>query len=262
MKNRLYCIAVKSSSQLSAEITAAVDYIIFSPEEYNEKTILSFVNYVSCFEFKNIYLDLPVIAMSDDMKILRRMLGNDKIRERLAGIVANNIYALKLSEDFGLNVFKGLGMNTLNDNFCRFENIILSPELYEGDYRQFKDWDKKNYFLCVYGYMPLMTMAHCPYQVNGFDCKNCRGAKLQYKDELNNIMNIRRTKIAGCYFELLNSVPLNLLKYKNKIKPHFHFDMRETSKENITKILEKFKEPGNKDPDGKHTAGLYFKDIK
>ena len=258
---KLYCIAVRSESQLDAEIISAVDYIIFSPAEYNLKTVRNFS--VFSFQFSvPVFLDLPAVAMSKDMKILRGILSGGQIRERLAGVVANNVYALTLADEYGLKVFKGMEMNTLNDNFCPFENIVLSPELYEKEYRLFKDWDKKNYFLCVYGYLPLMTLAHCPYKINGFDCKTCGQAKLQYKDELNNVMNISRVKISNCYFKLLNSVPLDLLKYKNQIKPHYYFDMRETDKETIKKILRLYKEPGNKDPDGKHTTGLYFKDVK
>ena len=271
MKNRLYCIAVKSEKQLNAEILAAVDYIVFCPEEYTEKTVLAFINNMQSFVNSPvpvtppcIYLNLPVVAMSEDIKVLRKLLGNMDIREKLAGIVANNVYTLKLAAEYGLNVFKGPWLNTLNDNFCGYENIILSPELSEREYRLFGDWTQKNYFLCVYGYLPLMTLAHCPYQVNGFECgaRKCRTAKLQYKDELNNVMNIRRTKLSKCYFELLNSVPLDLLKYKNKIKPHYYFDMRETDPREISKILKLFKEPGNKDPEGKYTAGLYFKELK
>ena len=258
MKNRLYCIAVKNEKQIDAEILAAVDYLILCPEEYTEKSVLDFMSIVNC----NLYLNLPVIAMSRDVKVLRGILGNDRIRERLAGVAANNVYALKLAREYGLDVFKGPWMNTLNDNFCGYENIILSPELSEKEYRLFGDWDKKNYFLCVYGYLPLMTLAHCPYKVNGIACGKCDKAPLQYKDELNNVMNIRRTRLSSCYFELLNSVPLNLLKYKNKVKPHYFFDMREENARDISKILGLFKEPGNKDPEGKYTAGLYFKELK
>ena len=299
MKNRLYCIAVKSEKQINAEILAAVDYIIFCPGEYTEKTVLAFINNMQSF-FNSpvpvtppcIYLNLPVVAMAEDIKVLRKLLENKNIKEKFSGVVANNVYALKLAGEYGLNVFKGPWMNTLNDNFCGYENVVLSPELSESEYRLFGDWDKKNYFLCVYGYLPLMTLAHCPYQVNGIECHRGRSAdtkrsevpqrgggnllsavcmnsvpvtrtaRLQYKDELNNVMNIRRTKLSKCYFELLNSVPLNLLKHKNKIKPHYYFDMRETEPVEISRILKLFKEPGNKDPEGKHTAGLYFKELK
>ena len=273
-----YCIAIKSEKQLNAEILAAVDYVIICPEDYTNPSPLA---RYSLYERENtnksnspffkggaegggFYLNLPIIAMSEDIKVLRRILGNDKVRGKFTGIAANNIYALKLAEEYGYKVFKGPWMNTINDNFCDFENIILSPEVTEDEYRLFKDWDKKNYFLYVYGYLPLMTLAHCPYKVNGFDCitKKCNTARLQYQDELGNAMNIRRTRISKCYFELLNSVPLNLLNYKNKIKPHFFFDMREEGVGGISKILKQFKEPGNKEPGGKYTTGLYFKDLK
>ena len=270
-----YCIAIKSEKQLNAEIIAAVDYVILCPENYTEITNYK-LQITNSDKKKNdsnswfsvpgsqLYLYLPVIAMSDDIKILRKILGDNKTKERFAGVAANNVYALKLAREYNYKVFKGPWMNTINDNFCDFENIILSPELTEDEYRQFKDWDKKNYFLPVFGYMPLMTLAHCPYKVNGFECntKKCDAAKLQYKDELGNIMAFRRTKLAKCYFELLNSVPLNLLNYKNKIKPHFFFDMRETGAKEILNTIKLFKEPGNKEPQGKYTTGLYFKELK
>ena len=274
MAAKLYCIAVKSDKQLDTRILSCVDYIIYSPEKYDVKIVERFLFQCTMHNAQctikdettekapSIYLDLPVIAMSKDIKILRDILSNNEIKEKLAGIVANNIYALKLAEEYGLDVFKGLGMNTLNDNFCGFNNIILSPELNERDYRLFKGWDKKNFFLCVYGRLPLMALAHCLYRANGFDCRNCEGAKLQYKDEPGNIMDIRRIRLASCFFELLNSVPLNLLNYKNKVKPHYYFDMRETEKAEILRILKLFKEPGNKEPEGKYTTGLYFKEVK
>jgi hypothetical protein len=250
---------VKSEKQLNAEILAAVNYVILCPEDYgNAEHIIH--NAQSKF-----YLSLPVVAMSEDIKVLRRILGNEKIKGIFAGIVANNVYALKLADEYGYKVFKGPMLNTINDNFCDYENIILSPELTENEYRLFKDWDKKNYFLCVYGYLPLMTLAHCPYKGTAVrqrcEDKKCTAAALQFKDELNNLMSFRRTKISKCYFELLNSTPLNLLNYKNKIKPHFFFDMREAGKSEIAAILAQFKEPGNKAPGGKYTAGLYFKEL-
>lgn len=265
MANKLYCIAVKSKKQLDAEILRQVDFIVLCPESYSKggvKAFLDSVGRISEGRKPPVFLDLPLIAMSGDISVLRGILGQKDIKDRLAGVVANNAYALKLAEEYGLDAFKGMGMNTLNDNFCGFNNIILSPEINEQEYRQFRDWDRKNYFLCVYGYLTLMTLAHCPYQANGFDCGNCERANLQYKDELGNVMGIRRIRLASCYFELLNSVPLSMLNYKNKIKPHFYFDMRETEKSEIIKILKLFMEPGNKEPEGKHTAGLYFKSIK
>lgn len=259
MSERIFCIAAGSHKQLAAEILSIAGILIYSPQEYSADGLDSFLAAVSRMGTgkTRVFLDLPAAAMSEDIKLLREILNSFK--GSLAGVCANNVYGLRLADEYGLDAFKGMGLNTLNDNFCDFKNILLSPELNENDYRLFKDWDKKNYFLCVFGRLPLMLLSHCPYQVNGYDCKSCGGVKLQYKDETGNVMDIRRVKMASCYFELLNAVPLNLLKYKNKIKPHYYFDVRGYGAETILRTLTAFKEPGNKEPEGKYTTGLYFK---
>ena len=265
MADKLFCAAVRDMSQLSGGIIKLCDMLVYSPAEYSGLDADGFLSAVKKLaddagKTMPVYLDLPAVALSADITVLRKII--EGVKDGLAGLVANNVYGIRLAEDYGLSVFKGGGLNTLNDNFCDFDNILLSPEIYEGDYRQFGGWDKKNYFLYVCGYLPLMLLCHCPKEVNGFDCKTCGGVNLVYKDELNNKMKLRRVKTAACRFELLNSVPLCLLKYKNKIKPHFYFDMKEFKAPQILEIMTAFKEPGNKEPPFKYTAGAYFKDIK
>ncbi len=265
MADKLFCIKAGALKQLNAAVIGLCDILVYSPGEYTAGGVNGFLDGVKKLsagagKTVPVYLDLPAAAMSDDIRLLRRVI--EGAGGGLAGLCANNVYGLALAKEYGLDVFKGLGLNTLNDNYCGFDNVLLSPELYEGDYRNFSGWDKRNYFLYVYGHLPLMLLSHCPYQVNGFDCKTCGGVQLKYRDELNNEMRIRRIKMANCYFELLNSVPHNLLNYKNKIKPHFFIDITENTAADALDILTAFSTPGNKPPQGKYTAGAYFKDIQ
>ncbi|GHU98758.1 hypothetical protein FACS1894211_03020 [Clostridia bacterium] len=263
-----YCIQT-DDADLVPQIESYADRIVWSPRDYAAPAAVR--------SSKPLYLHMPVYAGRADIAVLT---GNFK-RGGYAGVVANNPYALRLAEEWKTEIFAGSGLNILNQTAAaQHQNILLSPEIGEPDYRLFADWQTRNYFLYVYGRLPLMTLCHCPYvQVfgsgrgrvmadgrwkmedgrSGCHCECKEKESLEYKDEKGNRLAIYKYKTAACYFHLLNAVPHNLVKYKNKIKPHYFFDFRACPPDTALKILAAFSDPAPREPEGPFTAGLYFK---
>ena len=253
------------------------DIIVWSPRDYAAPADIKTA--------KPVYLHLPVFANRKDISVLF-----DNFRGySYAGIMADNLYALTLAREWKTEVFAGLGLNILNQTTAEnFQNVLLSVEITEPDYRLLTDWQARSYFLYAYGRLPLMALCHCPYKNIGFycsekhiACKSVTGGtvggdtnsartavpvtkhsvidNLTYEDERGNSFEIYKYRMDGCYFRLLNTVPHNLLKYKNKIKPHYFFDFRTCSFDTALKTLTAFADPEPQIPAGPHTAGLFFK---
>lgn len=168
---------------LDDEILTQVDYIAYSPRDYNKLNIPQNID-------KKILLNMPIIARGKDIAVLDQAVANNNIY----GIIANNLYALKYNKP----ILLGYGMNILSGgNFTpRYCQSIESDTMPD-----------KNAWLYAYGSMPLMTLCHCFYS----SCKNCKDNYLT--DELGNRFRVYRYNVSDCYNRLINSVPTDLLSY-------------------------------------------------
>ncbi len=167
--------------------------IIISPLDYNNiEKIAALVEKVK----GKAYLNLPIVANSDDLKIVDNLLG----KVSFAGVVANNIYGLSYNSK---EIVAGIGLNIVNSFAINFLNVlginkcIRSVEGYLA-----KTLGGGSVYV---GNIPLMTLCHCPYKVNfGNDCSKCTFTKgLTYKQERGKEFEIRRYRLSQCYFELL-----------------------------------------------------------
>ncbi|MDR1092564.1 MAG: hypothetical protein LBL66_00265 [Clostridiales bacterium] len=271
---KLYCIQTDDAAAVAA-LENYADMIVWSPQEYAAPVFPR--------SEKPVLLNLPVCAGRGDIAVL-----TDNFRRgAYAGVVANNPYALELAREWNVDVFAGSGLNILNQTAARdYKDVLLSPEICEPDYRLFADWQTRNYFLYVYGRLPLMTLCHCVQStvhspqstVKGLSAAAGQGqnektkknsdnncglctvdCRLSYKDEKGNRFEIYRYKMSACYFYLLNAVPHNLVKYKNKVKPHWFFDFRACPIDTALRVLDAFSDPAPRAPEGAFTAGAYFK---
>lgn len=173
--------------------------VIYSPEIYNLKNIENFLNQN---EDKFVYLNLPIFATGEEVKIIDNILLN--LGSNSVGIVANNYWHLKYLK-LGFKTIIGCNMNVINDeskgyyislgvvNFIRSIESSLVGSLKGG--------------LAFCGYPVLMTWCHCPYKVScNSSCEKCTfDDKLIYKLNDGKTFKIRRYKIKNCYFELVST---------------------------------------------------------
>lgn len=215
------------------EVSDSVAYrddtiVVFKPKEYNLANVKEFVPTVNS---ENVYLDMPNFATEADYAVLKSLLKTNLF----VGVVANNLYAVYLARELGLKIILGLGLNIYNDfalsglkELCGecYKAFVYSQELSLAEINDFND---KNGFIFTDGEICLMTLAHCPLHVNlKCDCGCCAysGKELIYKDKTNREFSLRRKRIAKCYWELFNCLPLkgnDKVDFKGKylLKPSF-----------------------------------------
>ena len=228
--------------------------IVFSFSDYTQAN--SYIKYIKDKYPNNDYaLNLPIINNSKDLIIIDKIIASNKDFI----LIANNIGHLKYLNDhriiagLGLNICSKQSFNTYMKFGCM--NAILSLET-----------DKKvvdELCGCYYysiGYNTLMNFAHCPYQVNyNTTCGKCSfNDSLSYQDDAHKKMKIRRTRIANCYFELLNSNLLNTYKDVNNLKV---IDLRNVNDEYI-KNLVLFIDNEIDNVTSHDSKGLLFKTVK
>ena len=173
--------------------------IIVSPKNYNNDTAISIVNKLKSINYdKTLYLNLPIVATGDEVKVLDNMLEKISRLYNNVGVVANNLYGLKYLNIYpviggtGLNVYNSYTAKALTD--LNVKDIFANVELNINDFG-----------LTYSGNHPLMTLCHCPYKATkNSTCNNCKGdTLLNYTDEKGNKYKIRRYKVLNCYFELV-----------------------------------------------------------
>ncbi len=154
--------------------------VIYSPEVYSLKAVEEFVK--NCKEQGvKPYLDLPNFALKEDVSFLREIVNKTGI-----GIVANNYYALALSDDViiggGLNVYNSISASVYNKPIILSENGV-------GEETPF----------------PYMTLRHCPIKTHvGGDCANCKYKDgYEYVMENGKTLKLKRKKISDCTFYLV-----------------------------------------------------------
>lgn len=180
------------------------DWIVFKPEDYSVQEINEFSR--ACKDF---YLDMPNFAVKSDLSILSDIIEKCGVK----GIVANNLYALGLAEKYSLDVVLGLGLNIFNrESACilgkglKVKAYFASQELSLKDIRR----DMSDAYIFAGGEITVMTVAHCPIKVNfGNECKKCGFQRLFYRDKTGRSFAVKRKRVARCYFEIENCVPLN-----------------------------------------------------
>lgn len=153
--------------------------VVYSPEEYDEEDILKFKK--TCENMnKHAYLDTPNFALKKDIEKLKGIIYNTKI-----SIVANNYYAITLTDDF----IVGGGLNVYNKRAAAvYDKPIISAESQVGERTDF----------------PYMTLRHCPIKEHfGGECASCKYSNdFTLKSESGRVMKIKRKKLSTCTFYL------------------------------------------------------------
>lgn len=189
------------------------DAIIFSPDVYSLDSISLFKKKHSKHYKTPLIINLPIIARSEDLKIIDKLVYSNLDCE----FIANNIYALDYIFD-GIKVWAGSGLNLSNIYSAHYLNKLGVIECVSS----IEKWSQTltGSYKMSSGNMMLMTFVHCPVKtLYNNDCKSCKYSGVM-KLSSNNNYKIRRIKISDCYFELIDDVNIDY-KYSNQI-----FDLR------------------------------------
>lgn len=217
-------LMVENESQLNDEILSHVDYVAINPRDYGNFNVPQIR--------VPVLLNLPIIARGDDVDIVKRAAA----RNGIYGVISNNLYTFGITDK---PILLGTGHNIVGAT--DFPHI----RSFESDETDDRNWTY------VYGYAPVMTLCHCPYD----KCVSCKGNET-LTDESGRVFTYRRYKLAKCYRQLLNCVPHNLLvNTKSNIQNKF-YDCTTLSAREICDIL------CGRFPKGEFTRGNINKGLK
>jgi putative protease len=157
-----------------------------------------------------VWAEIPAIVYPGDEGKLRDNLTALK-EQGIADVLCDNIGAIEIARELGLNAHGGLFLNIMNEDAIRvyrdlgLKDFIWSMETPFAEIRKMIDPAIPG-AIAVYGYMPLMKFRACPKKAaNGDSCKGCSGLS-ELTDRLGKKFPLicRERK----YSELLNCVPL------------------------------------------------------
>lgn len=214
--------------------------IAFSPKSFNKESLDKF-NRLKTTKF----ISLPPILRKSDLPIVKFFVENTPD----CGVIVNNVSQIEMFRDRKLIL--GPLMNCINPKFNAPK--ILS---FEYDGREFCDA-----FVYTYGRIPLMTFAHCPRKtVNDNSCATC-GNEITYADEQGNKFPMRFYKVANCYSQMLNAIPLCIFDKIDRYKIKYKFvDLIGCDKNTAREVLIALKKKTQ--PHGQFTAGYFSKKLQ
>ena len=178
----------------------------------------------------------------------------------LRGIVADNIYALRLGRELGLTVHGGCGLNILNSTALReyekqgLASAALSYELAMPKAKAMGCAIPRGIF--AYGYLPLMRWRACPLRAH-MGCAKC-GERGSITDRLGVRFGVECTE--KHYSTLLNNLPLHIAERDLRGFDYLLFYFTRESRDEIGSILEDY-DTHRKSAD-KRTGGLYFRELQ
>ncbi len=184
-------------------------------------------------------LDESTDKLNDFFFVLPPVMGEktlDKVNEwvnrnagRIKGVYLSNVGQLGLSwpgeirYDYTLNLANGAAIGFLNAL-----NRVITPSV-ELTGKEITDMGGKRE-LIVYGRLPLMHLRHCPLNasLNGgkhADCRRCDRVKANerlnacaFRDRMNVLFPLKRLATdEGCIIDVINSVPMFVLKHAPKL---------------------------------------------
>ena len=207
--------------------------VIYSPYDYDK--IQNFFEKLKTFN-KKVYLGLPTISFEKDMEVLYKTI--EKYNTYICGLYGNNPFLDYIAQKYDLGIFKGYGANITNNisarSYPKWCAVTLSPEL---NLTEIENCDN-NTFIYKLGYLPLMTLAHCPAKANGYTCANCpfdNNEELRYENKFDKL-TIKRVKVSRCYFEVYSDRPIVVVG-KTTNTHNVLLDLRQFSKKEIIEIL-------------------------
>ncbi len=186
----------KVETEKSSGIIRKGEKVLLSPNDYSASAIERSLKLLD-LEGKDVVLQLPIIANSEDIKVIEESLSKNGIRT----IVSENLYGLYFV-GLGYNVIAGAGHNIAN---CYA--VEIAKKLGAESYCSSIEYDQEKMAVLprieTANEIPLMTFAHCPFKtIYGNDCSKCTyKSGLILKRERHQYI-VRRIRISKCYFQL------------------------------------------------------------
>lgn len=174
------------------------DAFILSPLDYSLKNIKSFISKFEKYSSKPLIINLPIIALDCDLKIIDNIV--DTFKDKVY-FMANNIYAFDYISS-GAKIIGGYNLNIINNYsasmYLKLGASALTSSI-EKSFARLKGCYK------YAGKSVLMTFAHCPHKtLNHNDCIECScDGKMKLVGTSGEFF-IRRYRVAKCYFELVD----------------------------------------------------------
>ena len=174
--------------------------------------------------------------------------------------LCGNLSAVSIAKSCGFNVMADTGLNIYNTNSLsavadlEISSAILSNEMLLTDAVAVNSPIEKG--IISYGKIPLMLFKNCPIK-NGKSCADC---------DKNNTITDRMgiefpVRCRMGYSELLNSVPVWVLDKKQSMK-NLDFELLYFTNEDKQRVAEVIlAAKTEKQPDCKHTRGLFFRGV-
>lgn len=202
--------------------------------------------------------ETPAVLFPEDESAFVQQL--TQLRDTgLRGIVADNVYALRLGRELGLEVHGGCGLNILNSTALRayekqgLKSAALSYELAMSKAKALGGALKRGIF--AYGYLPLMRWRVCPVKAN-IGCAAC-GGEGQITDRLGLSFPVECTRRQ--YSTLLNNVPLHIAERDLRGFDYLLFYFTRESGAEIRRVLEDY--DLRRRSSEKRTGGLYYREL-
>ena len=208
---------------------------------------------------KRLFAEIPSVVWEKDTDTVKEQLKRLK-SFGIYDVVAENIGAVNMASELGMNIHGGMTLNILNSTALHeyYElglcDATLSFELAFSKMRRIKHEIPIGFV--GYGYLPLMKFRACPSKAAG-GCASCDGRPV-----LTDRMDERFQMICHGkkYSELLNCVPLYVA---DKTVPDVDFQtlyFTVEDKASAEKIYNMYK--GFEPADFRRTAGLYFRELQ
>ena len=175
----------------------SADIGILKPQNYDKTDLYEFVKNFRGEKF----LYLPPYLTGKEVQSLKPVV------QEFDGIYCDGIYGFKLSEEVGLPLFVGTGINLSNAiavSACKAKYFALSKELTA---KEAGELSSKNSFCLTAGGIKVMDLIYCPFEKK---CKNCdKRCCYSLTDENDRKFLLRRYVVGGnCRFEVYNCAPL------------------------------------------------------
>ncbi|MEG2413774.1 MAG: U32 family peptidase [Clostridia bacterium] len=207
----------------------------------------------------NAYAKLPKIARGKDIEMIKNFL--EKYSNRLSGIICDNIYAIEFAREYGLVAIGGQGLNLYNERAAQvlgLDNYLSSVELTLDEQSNMR----KNHIVYSYGELTVMTLCHCPIQLNTkCSCATCKyQGDFFYYDKMAKY-RICRTKLKNCYFNVKNPQKIDIRNKISKVRYNYFVELGDCDKLKADEIVQNFVEKVGKSEENT-TCGHLFRGVK
>ena len=229
--------------------------------------VVNYTNYMSNYShlltktqliektIENIYLKLPRIARGKDYNIIDEWLSNNL--DKFDGILADNLYGVYLAKKYGKSLVGGIGLNIFNSNYSN----CIGTDYYVNSV-ELTNRESVGGMIYAYGKLPIMTLLHCPIQINtGCDCNNCKyTGEFSYFDKRGEY-KVERIKVVHCQFILYNQQIVDIRNKISFVKGNYYLNLCGCSKDGVNTTIDNFcKKCGNSVDNS--TYGHLFRGVK